>query len=401
MSLQATPFQFTKPDFERRIERLFTVLRQSGHRFDTAILVGRINQYYFTGTMQDGLLILRQDGLCRLYVRKSIERARLESPLDEVAPMSSYRDILKDLPADLGSTFIDMEVVPVALMRRLEKYFQFEALHPLDGIIAHIRAVKDPQELLLIRESGRQHQDLMENHIPSLLREGMSEAELLADIYARMVRLGHHGVSRFAMFQQELVVGQVGFGESSIYPTNFDGPGGMRGMSAAVPLIGDRNRLLRPGDLVFVDIGYGVQGYHSDKTQVYSFGAPPPAEALAAHRACIQVMERTSSLLVPGASPSDIYQDVISHLPPHLGPHFMGYGEDQVRFLGHGIGLQIDEIPVIAHGFNSPLQANMVIALEPKAGITGVGMVGVEETFAITAEGAQCLTGGPRDIFIV
>jgi Xaa-Pro dipeptidase len=391
----------TRQELEQRLTTLFQMLNQSGHQFDTALVFNRINQYYFTGTMQDGVLVLRKDGTIVFFVRKSVERARLESPLDLVCPISSYRDMLAKLPAELGSTFIEMETVPLATLERVKKYFNLESIHPLDGIISRLRMVKSAYELDLIQESGRQHRQLMEQVVPQLLKPGISEAEFLAELYASMVKLGHHGVSRFSMPQLEMIVGQVGFGDSSIYPTNFDGPGGMLGMSPAVPLVGNPNRHLKKSDLVFVDIGYGVQGYHSDKTQIYSFGAPPDAAAVKIHQACIDVLNRTARHLLVGAIPAEIYRSVMADLPAALSENFMGFGQERVQFLGHGVGLHIDEPPVIARGFNVPLQANMVLAIEPKCGISGLGMVGVEETFAVTPGGPVCLTGGAREIITV
>ena len=390
-------------EFQQRITRLFQDLLHQGDRFDTALVYNRVNQYYLTGTMQDGLLVLRKNGDVLYFVRKSYERAKLESALNpgQLVQIHSYRDLLSFLPENLGHTLLEMESMPLAVLERMRKYFTFDSIHALEGTLARLRSLKSPYELTLIRESGRQHSHLMEQIIPGLLHEGMSEADLLADIYAAMVKLGHHGLSRFAMPQSEMVVGQLGFGESSLYPTNFYGPGGMAGLSAAVPTIGCRNRLLQRGDLVFVDIGYGVNGYHSDKTRIYSFGAPPPEEAVKVHTACISVLDKISSLMVPGNTPEHIYQTVMADLPAGLTPHFMGFGAERVKFLGHGIGLVIDEQPVIARGFKDPLQPGMVIALEPKCGIDGLGTVGVEETYEITPQGAVCITGGAREILIV
>jgi Xaa-Pro aminopeptidase len=83
-------------------------------------------------------------------------------------------------------------------------------------------------------------------------------------------------------------------------------------------------------------------------------------------------------------------------LSPGFLKNFMGFGNRQVKFLGHGIGLVIDEIPVIARGFDNPLEENMVIALEPKKGIEQIGMVGIENTFIVTPKGGQCITGHSR-----
>lgn len=390
----------TKEELQRRINGLFEHLNKSEKPFDTAIIIGKVNQYYYTGTMQDGLLILQKNGTTCFFVRKSYERAKIECPMDIVYKMNTYKDILEVVPSHLGSTYFEVEVAPLAVVNRLKKYFQIDEIHPLDRIIQTQRAIKSDYELEIIQESGRQHEYLLENIVPSILKEGMSETDFLVELYSEMVKLGHHGVSRFNMFQMELVVGQLGFGESSIYPTNFDGPGGMLGMSPAVPIIGNRNRFLKKGDIVFVDVGYGVLGYHSDKTQVYSFGAKPSDEVIKIHNDCIKVLEKTLPLMKVDQVPSEIYTHVTSDLPDTLSQHFMGYGES-VKFLGHGVGLHIDEMPVIAKGFNAPLKENMVIALEPKCGIDGAGTVGVEETYVIKKSGAVCLTGGPREIIIV
>ncbi|MBC8157037.1 M24 family metallopeptidase, partial [Armatimonadetes bacterium] len=123
-------------------------------------------------------------------------------------------------------------------------------------------------------------------------------------------------------------------------------------------------------------------------------------EVVKIHNACIDVQKKTASLLLPNKVPSEIYNEIMKNLPQELSQHFMGYGES-VKFLGHGVGLQIDELPVIANGFNAPLKENMVIALEPKCGISGVGTVGVEETYVVKSSGAVCLTGGAREIIVV
>lgn len=148
--------------FEQRIEALFSALRHAGHPFDTAIIIDRINQYYFTGTMQNGLLVLRRDGSRHFFVRKSARRARIESPLPIIEPMASYRDMLQFLPADLGSTFIETQSMTVSVLENLRKHFALTAIHPLDAIISRLRAVKSSYELDLMRESGRQHSYLLQ-----------------------------------------------------------------------------------------------------------------------------------------------------------------------------------------------------------------------------------------------
>ena len=101
-------------------------------------------------------------------------------------------------------------------------------------------------------------------------------------------------------------------------------------------------------------------------------------------------------MLKPGAVPSEIYNCVMNDLSVDFLENFMGFGNRTVKFLGHGIGLTIDELPVIAQGFDEPIQEGMVFALEPKKGIKDIGMVGIENTFIVTTEGGKCITGTNR-----
>lgn len=391
----------TKEEIELRFRKFCLKMDIDHPDWDTAIFVGKINQYYFTGTMQDGLLVIRRRGGASYFVRRSYERALDESPYENIKPMQSYRDAAEMIGPACGKTYIEAEIMTYAILERLKKYFEFEKIGAFDKTILTVRAVKTPYERAALEESGRKHNAFMREAIPALLREGMSEVDLTGALYEKMLQYGHQGITRFQMFQTDMGIGQVGFGTSSLYPASFDGPGGNRGISAAVPIMGSRDRKLKKGDLVFVDIGFGIKGYHSDKTQVYIFGGKPNDEMLREHRSCIEIEKRTAALLTPGALPSDIYKTVMSELSDDFKRNFMGFGARRARFLGHGIGLQVDEIPVIAEGFNDPIEENMAIAVEPKKGIKDIGLVGVEDTYIVTNDGALCITGGGADIIEV
>jgi Xaa-Pro dipeptidase len=393
--------ELTIEEIGGRLHRFIQAMNKNHPGWDTAFIVSKINQYYFTGTMQDGLLLIKRNGQAYYFVRRSYERALDESPFPAIFPMQSYRDATEIAGTDCKRTYIETEIVTYALLERLRKYFDLGRIGSLDKTILSVRAIKSPYELRMIEEAGKRHSELLYNIVPSLLREGISEAYFAAELFERMVKYGHHGVARFQMFQTEMGIGQIGFGESALYPTYFDGPGGALGMHPAVPLFGNRDRKLKKGDLVFVDIGFGVNGYNSDKTQVYIFGAKPSQEVLREHRTCIEIERRTAEMLKPGAVPSDIYDTVMGELSGEFKRNFMGYGARQVKFLGHSIGLHIDEIPVIANGFDDPLEENMVLAVEPKKGMEGLGLVGVEDTYIVTPEGGRCVTGGGCDIIEV
>lgn len=239
-------------------------------------VLGKVNMYYFTGTMQDGLLLIPRDGEAVLWVRRSFERALDESLFPDIRPMESFRDAAAGMGNLPSAVHLEAELVPLALFSRMQKHFRFTEFRPVDGHILALRSVKSPYELGLTLRSGEIHRRVLEERVPGMLREGVSEAGFAAQLYAVLVEEGHHGVIRFGMFDTQMELGQIGFGENSLYPSFFNGPGGNRGMSPAVPLLGERERRLRRGDLVFVDIGCGVEGYHTDKTMTYQFGGRIP-----------------------------------------------------------------------------------------------------------------------------
>ncbi|MDR0406275.1 MAG: Xaa-Pro peptidase family protein [Clostridiales bacterium] len=382
-------------------QRIHAVRAALGNQWDTLLVTDKINQYYLCGTLQDGLLVIRNNGGVYYFTRRGFERAKLECPLPVVYPMRSYRDAAAVIGGNLGVTYLETEIIPLAMAARLEKHFIMEEVRSADALIASVRSVKSAYERDCTRQAGRLHNDFLTNVVPALLQEGVSEAEFTGEVYRAMLRHGHQGVIRFGMFQTEMPLGQMGFGENSLYPTCFDGPGGMRGMGPASPAIGGRERLLQKGDLVFLDFAYGVEGYHTDKTQVYMFGAAPSEEVAAAHKKCMEIQKEAAALLKPGNLPSQIYADIIGGLDKAFLENFMGFGGRRAGFLGHGVGLRVDETPVIAKGFDAPLRENTVIALEPKKGMAGAGMVGVEDTYLVTPDGGECLTGGGSEIIVV
>lgn len=203
------------------------------------------------------------------------------------------------------------------------------------------------------------------------------------------------------MFGVDIAVAQLGFGESSIYPTSFDGPGGCVGISPSAPVLGSRERKLRKGDLVFVDAGCAMEGYHTDKTMTYMFGRSLPDEVMAIHQRCVEIEHRLASQLKPGAIPSAIHQKTMESLDAEFLESFMGFGSRRVNFLGHGVGLQIDEPPVLAEGFDEPLAEGMTLAIEPKKGVPGVGMVGSENTYLVTQNGGRSITGSCPGLILV
>ena len=389
-----------KTELDQRLKRFRAAMDEREPEWELALVIGKVNQYYFTGTMQEGLLFIPRDGEAVYYARRSYERAMDESLFPNIRPMDSYRDAAASLGKLPSAVYLETELVPLAMYGRLKKYFGFAGFKPLDGCISETRSVKSRYELDLMIRAGEIHRKVLEERVPKLFREGMTEGELTAAIFKVMQEEGHQGVARFSMFDTEVLLGHIAFGESSLYPTYFNGPGGNYGLSPAVPLMGSGHRLRR-GDLVFIDTGCGVEGYNSDKTMTYVFGGKLPEHAVKIHRKCVDIQERIAEMLKSGAIPSNIYASVMKSIDESSLPNFMGFGSRRVKFLGHGIGLQVDELPVLAKGFDEPVCGGMAFAVEPKAGVEGVGMVGIENTFLVTPEGGKCITGNHPGLMAV
>jgi len=396
--------ELTLQELIQRREKFIALMTSRFPRWNSAVFMESVNKYYFTATIQDGVLIIQRDGSLIYGVRRSLERALEESPLPqrEITGFSTYRDLAQIQGGDLGEVYVEGDTMPLVTRDRLAKYFNMNNVGFLDSVVRTVRSVKSPYELEAIRQSGEAHRKLLEENVPAILREGMTELEFLGELSREMYRMGYQGMARFHQFQIDISIGQIGFGTNALVPTWFDGPGGCRGNGPWAPYSGDPERRLKKGEPVFVDIAFGMMGYHSDKTQVYFFGGKPPQDFLSAHSFCIDIQKRLAQMLKPGEIPSKIYETVMASIPPERQDCFMGVSPGhRVKFLGHGVGLNIDEFPVIAKGFDEPLEENMVIALEPKHAVAGTGMAGVEDTYLVTKQGGECLTGGGRNIIIV
>jgi Xaa-Pro aminopeptidase len=353
--------------------------------------------------MQKGILFVPAEGEAVFFIRRSFERAEKETPLKRLvhlARLNGLSDHLKDLQYDVTRLGIDESAVTISMFKRLSQVFFKSSFTNVSFIVAMIRAVKSDYEVGLIREAGNRHEKLYDD-IPGMIQEGMTEWDLASRIQGNMLNLGFTGVCRLADPNTELFAGAVNFGVSGNYPTAFVGPVGMVGQSAAFPFFGGHKQLMR-GEPIFIDTGFSCEGYYTDKTRIFSLGQVQQ-EAQDAHKTCLDIQEAVRSRLKPGTLPSEIYEEVYQKEVVSRGfeENFMGFGSNQVRFLGHGIGLVVDEFPAIARKVKVPLKKNMVIAVEPKKGLEGIGLVGIENTFLVTDVGGEKLTPGEDAITIV
>ncbi len=401
---QTVPYQ----ELKYRWERCRGFLSQFAPRAEGMLIFSKLNIYYFTGTIVNGLLWLPLQGEPVLLCRRGLERAKLESPLQNIVPYTSYGDILKildglDMPLP-NVAAAEMNGLTWALSMSLTKYLPTVQFISGDKILAMTRAKKSPWELKKMRIAGAKHNKCLTELLPPLLHEGLSELAISHKLWEVFFAEGHHGIMHMENYGEEIFLGHVCVGESANYPSVFNGPVGVRGIHPAAPIMGSAQVAWERHQLLVIDVGFAWEGYLTDKTQVYWLGDEKslPDQARAAHDFCIEIQNEVAAKLKPGAIPSEIWRQVLAKAEQSKWAEgFMGLGRNKVSFVAHGIGLAVDEYPVVAKGFDLPVEEGMVFAIEPKIGLPGLGMVGVENTFEVTPAGGKCLTGEDYRIIAV
>jgi len=390
-----------KSELDSRMKRFIKVMDDAYCDWQLCAITGGMNMFYLTGTVCDGLVLIERGKDATLWVRRSYERALLDSEISDIRPMKSFRDIAGTLASLPETLYLDTANATLEWLGLFQKYIPIMNIKSLDGILLGIRAIKSEYELNIMRRAGAESDRLYREVLPSLLYDGISEADLGAELFAEYLKSGFHGVSRFSMRNVDSILGHLAFGDSTLYPSAFNGAAGVNGLCPAVPVLGSHNRHLKSGDLIFIDFGVGIDGYHIDKTLVVSYKQAQPDYVITAHNHCLELEKLAASMLKPGEKPNDIYEAVTATVKNEYRDCFMGIKGRTVPFIGHGVGLYVDEMPVIAKNFTTPLEENMTIALEPKIGIDGIGMVGSENTYLVTNNGGMSITGKPRELDVV
>jgi len=390
-----------RDEISDRISTLQAVLAEEN--IDGALILQSSDLFYFSGTSQQAHLYIPADGDPVLMVRKDIERAVQESPIKNTVPLKSPRTIphiLKEnavpLPQRIG---MELDVLPV------NHYFNFQAvfgdaeIRDISQRIRLIRAVKSPYEISLIREAARMS-DEVASAVPEMLRPGISEIELAGLVEAKARSLGHQGITRMRLWGAELFYGHVMAGPSASVPSYLASPTGGPGVSPVVAQ-GPGFRKVKENEPVLVDFVFAYRGYLSDHTRIFAINGLPD-EFLAAQAAMLEIQSLIKKEAKPGVPSGSLY-DMAVQRATDLGyaDHFMGAGDSRIRFVGHGVGIELDEYPFLAKGQDLPLEAGMAVALEPKVIFPGQGVVGIENTHIVTGDGLEQLGKFNEEINIV
>ena len=365
--------------------------RLAENKIDAALIVQRADLFYFAGTIQEAHLYVPVDDEPILMVFKSLERAIAESPLSRIVPLSSpkaMRDVLSQygyvLPQTIG---LELDVVPANSYFNYQRLFEDQKLVDISHLIRMVRAVKSPYEIEMIRRAAG-FSDQVAERVPALLREGMTELELAGQVEAEARKLGHQGVVRMRLWGSEMFYGHLMAGPSGAVPSFLSSPTGGTGASPAVAQ-GAGFRPIQRHEPILVDYVFALNGYYSDHTRIFSIGELPD-DLVAAHAAMLDIQATIKDAARPGVKSGDIYEIALERIR-QLGyaENFMGVGKERIRFVGHGVGVELDEYPFLAAGQSLELQAGMTLALEPKLIFPEKGVVGVENTHRVTDKGLE------------
>jgi Xaa-Pro dipeptidase len=377
--------------------------RLSRSKMDAALILQSSDLYYFSGTTQQGHLYVPADSQPILMVRKSIDRATAESNLDTILPLSGLsqlRTLLKGngckIPQTLG---MELDVLPVNLYHKYRDLFDESRIVDASHDIRMVRSVKSPFEIDRITQAAA-FSDQVASFVKEELREGITEVELAGKLEARARKLGHQGMVRMRLWGSEMFYGHLMSGATAAVPSALASPTGGAAMSPAFSQGPGFKKIQRHEPILF-DYVFAYKGYLSDHTRIFSIGSLPH-DILNAHQAMLDLQSMLKKKMLPGVPAGDVYDMAMAFVDEAgYGDSFMGAEKQRIRFIGHGVGLELDEYPFLARGQQLHLQADMVIALEPKLVFPGRGVVGVENTHVVTSDGLQQLTTYPEEIEIL
>ncbi len=370
-----------------RITRLQRELQKKD--LDGALFVYPIDIYYFTATRQTSTLWVPAQGEPVLLVRKSLVRAKQEACVAEIRsfPRSKEFAPLFEGQQKIGLTF---DVMPVQQYNYYAKLLPGRDFVDISGLNRELRSVKSDWELERMRHAGAQLSCVFAT-VPDFLQPGMREVDLAAEFEARLRKAGGEGFVRMRAFNQELFMGVLVTGASGGGGGFFDGPVTGQGMSNAAPH-GASRTVIESGQPVLLDYTGIFDGYIIDMTRMFVCGQLPERLQSAFEVAC-QIQAAVASELKPGAIASELFAKAAGlAAAAGLADNFMGAPGENAKFVGHGVGLELDELPVLAQGFDVPLVAGQTIAVEPKFVFPELGSVGIENTFAVTENGGEKLS---------
>ena len=395
-------FRYTPlEEIENRLTRIRAGMEKQ--EMEALLVIQKMNFYYLSGTTQDGLLYIPLEGKPLLMIKRELERAKVESRLNEIVALKSIREIPSliqthcgKLPNSLG---LEMDVLPVRDYFKFQELFSGVKLMDGSSVFREARKIKSPVEIELIRKAGEIGKKVYQM-AKKILKEGMTEIEFGGLLEATAKKYGHEGLLRVRSLNYEAYTWHVLSGLAGGIVSQSDSPMGGLGLSPAFP-VGASLKVMRAHEPILVDFGTCFHGYQADETRMFSI-EKMKKKFIDAYNVCKEIHEAVLEETRPGADCEAIFMKTLQ-LAEKLGykDSYLGPPGLQTRFIGHGIGLELNELPFIAQGQSYPLEEGMTFAVEPKIVFPGEGSVGLENTVVVTEKGYEILTPVSQKIFQV
>jgi Xaa-Pro aminopeptidase len=386
----------TKEEITGRIVKLKKLMEKAS--LDGAFFHYKIDFYYLSGTMQDALLFVPIDDEPILFVRREISRARRESPLERLVPYRSAKEILQYIKP-MKRVGIQLDVIPYNDAVKFEELIGNADFVDVSPLTKELRKVKSPFEIMLMKKAAAISKKVYKK-VPELLREGMSEIELAGLMEAYAKPLGHEGLLRVRSLNWEAYTWHVLSGRTGSIVSQSDSPMGGLGLSAAFP-VGASLKKVRRNEPILIDFGICYHGYQVDETRMFAIGSMPDL-FVKAYDACRDIHYRVLDKALEGAASKELFHySVELARSMGYGDNYLGYKKHQVRFLAHGIGIEIAEFPFITANHTYPIEDGAVIAIEPKMVFPGKGACGIENTVLFEHGKYKVLTNIDENIIIV
>ena len=368
---------------EIRIEKIRKEMQSAGA--DAFLITSNVNLYYAAGQVVMGYLYIPIEGDPILFVRRPVglNGEYVRKP-EQITEIMAERGI--PLPQRI---MLESDVLSHNEWLRFEAIFKPARI--INGTVAiqRARSVKTDAELEQLRQSGKLHAAVY-SKIPELYRPGMTDLDISIEIEREMRLAGCLGVFRVFGQSMEIFMGSVLAGDNAGVASPYDFALGGKGLHPSLP-VGATDTVLQRGMSLMVDIGGNFTGYMTDMTRTYSI-EKLTEKAYRAHQTALEIQDEISNMMCPGAVCEDIYNRSLEIAERSgLDRCFMGIRQ-QARFVGHGVGLEVNEYPVIGVRSRTELKQGMTLAIEPKFVIEGTGAVGIENTFVVTATGSEKLT---------
>lgn len=379
-------------DLKLKWDRLQQAMRQINA--DGCLLAVDVNLYYTTGRIYSGYFYLPAEGAPWFFVKRpngldgdQVEYIRKPEQMAELFAAHGLK-----MPEKL---LLEADELTYNEYIRLQTIFHPKETANATAVIRGLRRIKTPHEIELFRISAERHARTYAE-IPECFRPGMTDLEFQYEIEKRMRKNGSIGLFRAFGANMDIFMGSILAGENAETPSPFDFALGGGGIDASCPL-GANGTVLREGTAVMVDMAGNYTAYMTDMTRVFSVGRLSEL-AYRAHQTALSIQNEIERVARPGTPCADLY-NIAARITEEQGleAYFMGT-KQQAKFVGHGIGIQINELPVLTPRSKEVLEPNMVFALEPKYVIPGVGAVGIENSFLVTENGLEKITHFPENI---